>query len=100
MGQFKILVACGAGIATSTVVTDRVERLVKENNVDAEVKQIKISEAASMQDGADLIVSTTILPTTYKIPAIIATSYITGMGMEELDEEILAHLNKRLRKGV
>lgn len=69
-----------------------VERLVKENNVDAEVKQIKISEAASMQDGADLIVSTTILPTTYKIPAIIATSYITGMGMEELDEEILAHL--------
>ncbi|EFR83305.1 PTS system, galactitol-specific, IIB component, partial [Listeria monocytogenes FSL F2-208] len=52
----------------------------------------KISEAASMQDGADLIVSTTILPTTYKIPAIIATSYITGMGMEELDEEILAHL--------
>lgn len=29
MGQFKILVACGAGIATSTVVTDRVERLVK-----------------------------------------------------------------------
>lgn len=67
MGQFKILVACGAGIATSTVVTDRVERLVKENNVDAEVKQIKISEAASMQDGADLIVSTTILPTTYKI---------------------------------
>lgn len=92
MGQFKILVTCGAGIATSTVVTDRVERLVKENNVDAEVKQIKISEAASMQDGADLIVSTTILPTTYKIPAIIATSYITGMGMEELDEEILAHL--------
>ncbi|EAE6931634.1 PTS galactitol transporter subunit IIB [Listeria monocytogenes] len=92
MVQFKILVACGAGIATSTVVTDRVERLVKENNVDAEVKQIKISEAASMQDGADLIVSTTILPTTYKIPAIIATSYITGMGMEELDEEILAHL--------
>lgn len=66
--------------------------MVKENNVDAEVKQIKISEAASMQDGADLIVSTTILPTTYKIPAIIATSYITGMGMEELDEEILAHL--------
>lgn len=72
----------------------------KENNVDAEVKQIKISEAASMQDGADLIVSTTILPTTYKIPAIIATSYITGMGMEELDEEILRTLNKRLRKGV
>ncbi|WP_239253539.1 PTS sugar transporter subunit IIB [Listeria ilorinensis] len=92
MSKFKILVACGAGIATSTVVTDRVERLVKENNVDAEVKQIKIAEAAALQNDADLIVSTTILPTTYSIPAIIATSYITGIGMEELDEEILSHL--------
>lgn len=92
MSKYKILVACGAGIATSTVVTDKVERLVKEHNIDAEVQQIKIAEATSLQEGADLIVSTTILPTTYKIPAIIATSYITGMGMEELDEEILSHL--------
>ncbi|KES16366.1 Phosphotransferase system, galactitol-specific IIB component, partial [Gilliamella apicola SCGC AB-598-I20] len=30
MSQLKILVACGAGIATSTVVTDRVERLIKK----------------------------------------------------------------------
>lgn len=92
MSKYKILVACGAGIATSTVVTDKVERLVKEHNIDAEVQQIKIAEASSLQEGADLIVSTTILPTTYKIPAVIATSYITGMGMEELDEEILSHL--------
>lgn len=92
MSKYKILVACGAGIATSTVVTDKVERLVKEHNIDAEVQQIKIAEASSLQEGADLIVSTTILPTTYKIPAVIATNYITGMGMEELDEEILSHL--------
>ncbi|HBL5326320.1 TPA: PTS galactitol transporter subunit IIB, partial [Clostridioides difficile] len=40
----KILVACGAGIATSTIVCDRVERLVKENNIQAEVEQCKIAE--------------------------------------------------------
>lgn len=92
MSEYKILVACGAGIATSTVVTDKVEKLVKAHGIDAEVKQIKIAEASSLQDGADLIVSTTILPTTYRIPAIIATNYITGMGTEELDEEILSYL--------
>ena len=59
MSQLKILVACGAGIATSTVVTDRVERLIKKHQIDAEVKQIKIAEAASQQHQADLIVSTT-----------------------------------------
>lgn len=95
MSKFKILVACGAGIATSTVVTDRVERLIKEHQIDAEVKQIKIAEAASLQSQADLIVSTTILPTTYKIPAIIATAYISGINEEALDEEILSYLKNR-----
>lgn len=88
----KILVACGAGIATSTVVMDRIERLLKENQIDAEAKQIKIVEASSLQNEADLIVSTTILPTTYQIPAIVAISYITGVGMEETDAEILSYL--------
>ncbi|SHI11813.1 PTS sugar transporter subunit IIB [Clostridium intestinale] len=91
MGK-RILVACGAGIATSTVVCDRVERLVKENGLDAEVIQCKIAEVASKQEGADLIVSTTILPTTYNIPALKATAYITGIGTEKLDEKILSYL--------
>lgn len=95
MSKFKILVACGAGIATSTVVTDRVERLIKEHQIDAEVKQIKIAEAASLQNQADLIVSTTILPTTYKIPAIIATAYISGINEDALDEEILSYLKTK-----
>ncbi|MBF0714018.1 PTS sugar transporter subunit IIB [Gemella sp. GH3] len=88
----RILIACGAGIATSTIVVSKVEELIKKHNIDASIKQIKISEASSMQSEADLIVSTTMLPTTYSIPAIIATSYITGFGEEELEEEILSHL--------
>lgn len=91
MGK-RILVACGAGIATSTVVCDRVEKLVKDNGIDAEVIQCKIAEVASKQEGADLIVSTTILPTTYNIPALKATAYITGIGTEKLDEKILSYL--------
>lgn len=87
MKKYTIIVACGAGIATSTVVCERVEKLLKENNVNAEVVQCKISEVASRQEGADLIISTTILPTTYNIPSLIATSYITGIGMEALDKK-------------
>ena len=87
-----ILIACGAGIATSTIVVSRVEELIKKHNLDVDIKQIKIAEAAGLQNEADLIVSTTILPTTYSIPSIIATNYIMGIGEEELDEEILNHL--------
>lgn len=81
-----------AGIATSTVVCDRVERLVKENNIDATVTQCKIAEVGSLEDHADLIISTTILPREFKIPAIKATAYISGIGTDKLDEKILSYL--------
>lgn len=89
-----VLVACGSGIATSTIVSMRVESLLKENGVKAQLIQCMIAEVGSLQQNADLIISTTILPTTYKIPVIIATAYITGMGMEKVDEQILSHFKK------
>lgn len=89
MVKKKILVACGAGIATSTVVFNHIENLLKSNGIDADLEQIKIAEAKSKQDGADLLISTTILPTTYDIPAIVATSYITGIGKDKTDEKVL-----------
>lgn len=89
MRKIKVLVACGAGIATSTVVMKRIEDLLQENKVNADVEQIKIAEAVSKQEGADMLISTTILPTEYKIPAITALGYITGIGADKLDNKIL-----------
>lgn len=89
MRKIKVLVACGAGIATSTVVMKRIEDLLQDNNIEADVEQIKIAEAVSKQEGADMLISTTILPTQYKIPAITALGYISGVGAVKLDEKIL-----------
>lgn len=89
MRKIKVLVACGAGIATSTVVMKRIEDLMKDNHIDADVQQIKIAEATSKQAGADMLVSTTILPTEYDIPAVTALGYITGIGADKLDQQIL-----------
>lgn len=92
MKTATVLVACGSGIATSTIVAQRVEGLLKDNKIRAEVIQCMISEVHSLQQGADLIISTTILPTNYEIPVIIATSYITGMEIEKVDQQIVDHL--------
>lgn len=89
-----IIVACGAGIATSTVVTERITNLLKENNIEAEITQCKIAEVASLVNSADLIVSSTILPTKYEVPALNAISYITGMGAGKLDQEIIDILSE------
>ncbi|MEG1502825.1 PTS sugar transporter subunit IIB [Enterococcus sp. 22-H-5-01] len=89
MKKVRVLVACGAGIATSTVVMKKVEDLFARNDIPVEINQIKISEAASKQDGADMLISTTMLPTEYKIPAIKAMAFLTGIGTEKVENEII-----------
>lgn len=89
MKKIRVLVACGAGIATSTVVMKKVEELFKRQNIPVDIVQIKISEAAAKQDQADLLISTTMLPTSYKIPAIKAMAFLTGIGTEKLENEII-----------
>ena len=54
----QVLVACGAGIATSTVVNNAIEEMAKEHNIKVDLKQIKISEVGAYVDTADLLVTT------------------------------------------
>lgn len=89
MSQVKVLVACGAGIATSTVVMKKIEDLFARNHIDAQITQIKIAEAASKQDSNDLLITTTMLPTEYRIPAIKAMAFLTGIGQNKVEAQIL-----------
>lgn len=92
--KYTVLVACGVGIVTSAIVCNQVGKLLQENHVNAEIVQCSVAEVDSRQENADLIVSTTILPTTYKIPALSATAYITGVGIDQLDQKILDYLKE------
>ncbi|MEO1769106.1 MULTISPECIES: PTS sugar transporter subunit IIB [Enterococcus] len=91
--KVKVLVACGAGIATSTVVMKKVEDLFARNQIPVEIMQIKIAEASAKQDEADILISTTMLPTEYKIPAIKAMAFLTGINTEKVENEILEAVN-------
>lgn len=89
MKKLNILVACGAGIATSTVVLKKLEELFERNNIPVNFIQIKIAEASSRQDSADMLISTTMFPTQYNIPAIQAMAFLTGIGVDKLEEKII-----------
>lgn len=53
----KVIVACGGAVATSTIAANAIVELAKENNIDIEIAQVRISEIASNLP-ADLIVTT------------------------------------------
>ena len=87
--QKVILVACGTGIATSTVVCKKVEDLILAHNLNARVIQCKISEVPGYQDEADLLVTTTIASRTYSIPVIKAINYLTNINTQKVDQAII-----------
>lgn len=89
-----VLVACGAGIATSTVVNGAIEEMAKEHNLSLDIKQIKIAEVGSYVDSADLLVTTAMTKKEYPFPVINAIGFLTGIGVEITKKKILDELIK------
>lgn len=88
----RILVACGTAIATSTVVAIGIEEALKERGIKITTRQCKASEVKSLAGDADLIVTTTPVPSDLGVPVIQTLAFLTGIGKEEVIEEIIEKL--------
>ena len=93
MKRVKILVVCGTGIATSTVVAKNVEEKLVKKGFKAETRQCKATEVKNNLDGIDLIITTTNLSGNYDVPVIRTLAFLTGMGEDEAIEEIAKKLD-------
>ena len=91
MARRKILIMCGTGIATSTVVALKVEEFLRKNGINAELKRCMTSEARTASKGVDLIISTTQVPDV-DVKVFSGIPYITGMNIPKLEQEILEYL--------
>lgn len=94
MAKKMVLVACGAGIATSTVVNSAIEEMAKDHNLEVDLIQIKIAEVGLYEDRADLLVTTAMTKKEYPFSVINARSFLTGIGVEETKQQILEELKK------
>ncbi|MBP1039946.1 PTS sugar transporter subunit IIB [Vagococcus sp. BWB3-3] len=90
----KLLIMCGTGIATSTVVMGKVKSWLEENQLQGQVKlyQSKISEELSRIDEYDVIISTTIVPDNIKSKVIDGVPLLTGIGTEAMYEKVKEQL--------
>jgi len=91
----KLLIMCGTGIATSTVVTGKVREWLKENNIEDKVTiyQSKVSDEVNRIDDYDVVVSTTLVPDNIKDKVIDGVPLLTGMGTDEMYAQILERIN-------
>lgn len=89
----RVLVACGNGIATSTVVATKIREKCENDNIPVSVTQCKLLEVESKADDYDLLVTTgKFTGGDVKIPVVGAISLLTGVGEDATLEEIISHL--------
>ncbi|MFK4566310.1 PTS sugar transporter subunit IIB [Enterococcus sp. UD-01] len=86
----KLLIMCGTGVATSTVVTNKVKEWLKEKGLSDQVKlyQSKVADEVNRIDDYDIVVSTTVVPDSIKDKVIMGLPLLTGIGTTEMYDEI------------
>jgi PTS system galactitol-specific IIB component len=90
-----VIVSCGTGIATSTVVAKSIEEACKAARIPVVTKQCKAAEIQVLIDqGADLIVTTTQMRFDPGIPVIRGLAFLTGIGKDKILEQILGILRE------
>jgi len=91
--MLRLVVACGGGIFTTSVVSEQVSEILKKARIQHVINPAKITEIANITD-ADLIVVTgkfgTATRNVVNIPIISGLALLTGVGSEEFAEELVS----------
>lgn len=89
----KIIVACGGAVATSTMAAEEIKELCEANNIRVELVQCRVNEIETYMDGVDLICTTAKVDRTFgDIPVVHGMPFISGVGIEALQQKILTIL--------
>lgn len=87
-----ILIVCGAGHATSTVVRTKIESWLKEEGLSHEVVVKQSSVAAELKnisdDKYDIVVSTAQVPENIKNKVIMGLGLLTGFGADQVFAQV------------
>lgn len=93
----RIYICCGTGIATSTVIARKLNEVLKQNQIMADVSQCKLTEIASRVRAVkpDLVISATQIPGGMgDVPVLLGRAFLTGVNKQQLVEDVLGILKK------
>ena len=87
----KIIVACGSGIATSTVALSKIQTGLESKGKlkDIQFVQTSLSELPSLVEGATVIVTTAQGGGGFGVPVVSGLGLITGLGVDKVIDEII-----------
>ena len=89
-----IIVACGSGVATSETIASKVNRMLKNDGIDAEVEAINFGQVARRIKDADVYISIIRDTHGYQIPVLNGVAFLTGMGQDEEYRKLVDAINE------
>lgn len=98
--RINIVVACGGGIFTTTVVTEKLEEILRKNKIKYSISPHKITEVPNIT-GADIIVVTGKTSEKNKAgaPVMLGLPLFTGVGAEEFTSQFLEKVREIMNSG-
>lgn len=90
----KILVACGTGMSTSTIIAQKLQNYLTEEGIFVSTSQCCLNEIPLNCHGVDLIITAMKTDTDYGIPALNGAPLLTGINDEVLKQKIKTLLSQ------
>ena len=93
--SINIVVACGGGIFTTTVVTEKIQEILKKEKIKFTISPHKITEVPNIT-GTDLIVVTGKTSEKNKAgaPVMLGLPLFTGVGAEQFTAQLLEQIHE------
>lgn len=87
-----ILVACGTGMSTSTMIAGKLKNFLSEEGINIETYQCCLNEIPMNLVGKDLIVTSMKIDNEYSVKSFNGSALLTGINAGPLKQEILNYL--------
>lgn len=92
----RIIIACGSGVATSTVANQKVSAYLDEHGYSGkyQIEQCQVSELAEKGKSADFAIATTVVGANMPCPVVPGLPLLTGVGADKLFSDVEEQMNK------
>lgn len=92
--EVKVMVACGSGVATSTIAQEEVKKIAQEAGVQVKILKGTIAEVPTKQADVDLVLTTANYRKPLEKPYMSVFGLVSGVGADKARRELAALLKK------
>ncbi|MCI6660540.1 MAG: PTS sugar transporter subunit IIB [Peptoniphilaceae bacterium] len=94
MKTVRVLVACGSGVATSTIAQEMIAQLAKDNQIPITISKSTISEVPTKQAEVDVIFTTSNYRKPLNKPYLSVFGLISGINKDKAEKDVVRILQE------